>query len=155
MNSETNNLLANRYMGRATYEDLVDWAIGCLERNLDSKNIRILASMRTSLYPSEVEYYFSRSLQDLGWTMPDRRECLFNYARYIAQQIISGDLPPQDGCLRVHRLAYELDHPDEFRPWCHLNGGFDPTSYNELQEAELDEEIRNEAARFLTNESTL
>ena len=136
MNSETNNLFANRYMGLSTYEDLVDWAISCLEANLDSKNIRILASMRTSLYPSEVEFYFKRCLQDLGWTIPDQRECLLNYTRYIAEQIVSGDLPPAAGAVKMHHLSTELGHPRELSAWCYLD-------------EESDEEIRNEAARFL------
>ncbi|HEY8224165.1 MAG TPA: hypothetical protein VIG25_02730, partial [Pyrinomonadaceae bacterium] len=88
MNVETNNLLAGRYLGWLTYEEYVNWAVGCLESGLDSQNIRILASLRKPLYSSEVEDYFNRSLRDLGWHLPDRTECLMEYARGFAREIV-------------------------------------------------------------------
>ena len=94
MKFETNKILAERYLGTATHEDYVDWAVACLESNLDTKNIRILASLRNASSPSEVEDYFNRCLKDVGLTMPARRECFFEYARGLAQEIVSGDLSP-------------------------------------------------------------
>ena len=38
--------MAGRHLGWLTYEEYVDWAVGCLESGLDSKNIRILALLR-------------------------------------------------------------------------------------------------------------
>jgi hypothetical protein len=96
MDVKTNKLLADIHIGVVTSEDYVQWAVACLESGEDSKNIRILASLQKPLYSSEVDFYFSRCLKDLGWTIPQRRECLLNYARDLAQQIVSGDLSPQD-----------------------------------------------------------
>ncbi|MDQ3253056.1 MAG: hypothetical protein M3R15_03975 [Acidobacteriota bacterium] len=80
MNFETTKLLAERHMGMATYEQYVDWAVSCLESGVDSKNIRILASLQKPLYSSEVEDYFGRSLGDLGWELPEPKECMIEYS---------------------------------------------------------------------------
>jgi hypothetical protein len=92
MNAATNKFLADRFLGNVTWEDYVTWAVGCLESGLDSKNIRILASLETPFYSSEVKEYFDRSLQDLGWKQPGRLECLIEYARSIAEHIVNGTL---------------------------------------------------------------
>jgi hypothetical protein len=51
MNSATNALLAQSYLGMATHEDYIDWAVSCLESDIDSKNIRILASRQPGSSP--------------------------------------------------------------------------------------------------------
>ena len=161
VNSETNKLLAERYLGTATSEDFVDWAVACLESNLDSKNIRILASLQKPLHSSEVDDYFNRCLQDLGWTMPGRQECLLEYARSLAKQILSGDLTPVDGCRKMYRLVVALEYPRELMAWLYLDEGMD-WNYGELQGADLDNAILSEAnrlvqdgARFDLNDSVL
>ena len=146
MNSETNKLLAERHMGLATSEDYVRWAVACLESDVDSKNIRILASLQKPLYSSEVDDYFNRCMEDLGWTMPEPRECLLQYARNVAQQILSNDLSPLDGCSKIFHIAAALNLPRELSPWIYLYEGFDPSTYDDLPEFELDEAIKSEAA---------
>ena len=145
MNSETNKLLAQSHMGVVTSEDYVRWAVACLESNIDSKNIRILASLQKPLYSSEVDFYFKRCISDLGWTFPERRECLLEYARNLAQQILTGDLSPQDGCGKIYRIVVALDYPKELNTWIYLDDGLYWETYNELQGAEWDEAIKNEA----------
>ena len=140
MNSETNKLLAERHMGLATSEDCVRWAVACLESNVDSKNIRILASLQKPLYSSEVDDYFNRCMKDLGWTLPEPRDCLLEYARNVAQQILTNDLSPFYGCSKIFDIAVALDFPQELRPWIYLNSTLD-----ELPESEWDEEIKSEA----------
>jgi hypothetical protein len=148
---ETLKLWAERYLGTATPDDYVDWAVTCLESDLDSKNIRILASLRNASSSSEVEDYFYRSLNDLGWAMPDERECLFAYARGLAQQIVSGDVQPLDGCQRIYRIASTLQFPPELRAWLCLDEGLQPDHLGDLQGAALDEAIKSEAARLLSD----
>lgn len=149
MNFETYKILAERYLGTARHEDYVDWAVACLESDLDSKNIRILASLRNAASPSEVENYFNRSLQDLGLTVPDRRECLVEYARGVAQQIVSGDVSPLDGCSQIYRVVRALDVPHEMIAWLYLDEGLHPHNLGDLQGADWDEAIKSEAARFI------
>jgi len=125
------------------------WAVACLESNIDSKNIRILASLRKPLYSSEVEEYFKRSLDDLGWKLPDRRECLIEYARNSAQQILSGAVSPLDGCRQIYRVVVGLQYPRELMPWLYLDEGLEPGTYSDLQGAEWDDAIVEEAHRFV------
>lgn len=149
MNFETNKILAERYLGTATSQDFVDWAVVCLESNMDSKNIRILASLRKPFYSSEVYDYFNRCLQDLGWTMPERQECLLEYARSIAKQILSGDLAPLEGCREIYRIVVALQYPRALMAWIYLYDGLDWANASELQEVDLDNAIFNEANRFV------
>ena len=148
MDFETNKLLAETHMGVVTSEDYVRWAVTCLESGLDSKNIRILASLEKPLYSPDVDFYFRRCLKDLGWTMPERRECLLNYARDFARQVVSGDLSPDDGSTKIYRIAVALNYPQELMTWVYLHADLEPTTFRELQGAEWDEAIKNEAANL-------
>ncbi len=148
MDFKTNKLLAESHAGVATSEEYVRWAVACLESGMDSKNIRILASLQKPLYSSEVDFYFTRSLQDLGWTMPGRRECLFNYARDLAQQIVSDDVSPRDGCRKIYLIASALQYPKELMAWVYFDDNLEPSTYNALEGTELDEAIKAEAAKL-------
>lgn len=143
MNVATLNLLAERHLGLATYEDYVDWAVGCLEADIDSKNIRILASLRKPLYSSEVDEYFKRSLNDLGWTPYEREECLLEYARAVAQQILSAATTPAEGCGKIYRVVVALEYPRELEAWTSLYWSY------ELEGKEWDDEIMKEARRLV------
>lgn len=149
MNSETLKIIAERYLGSAKCEDYVEWARACLAANVDSKSMRILASLQKPLYSSEVDDYFYRSLNELGWTMPEEQECLFQYARQVAQQILSNDLPPLEGCRKIYRIADALVYPDDLIAWFYLDEGLDPSGLSDLQGESWDEAIRSEAERLL------
>lgn len=154
VNFETYKILTERYLGAATYEDYVDWAVACLESDLDTKNIRILASLSKSTSSSEVENYFNRSLHDLGLTTPDHHECLVEYARGVAQQIVSGDVSPLYGCRQIYRVVRALNFPHEMIAWLYLDEGVSPDNLGELQDADWDEAIKSEAARFVKESTT-
>jgi hypothetical protein len=155
VNFETNKILAERYLGMATHEDYVDWAVACLDAELDTKNIRILASLRNASSPSEVEDYFNRCLNDLGLTMPDSEECLMEYARGVAQQILSVDILPLDGCRKIYDIAAALGFPGDMIAWLYLDEGLHPDGLRDLQGADWDEAIKSEAALFLEDNSAL
>jgi hypothetical protein len=155
MNPETIKLLAERYMGTATYEQYVDWAVSCLEKGIDSKNIRILASLQKPLYSSEVEDYFNRSLKDLGGETPDPKECIIEYARSFAREILSGQISPPEGCRKIYRIAIALQYPRELMSWLYLDEGLEPGPYNDLDGKELDEAIIEEAHRFVNESNRL
>jgi hypothetical protein len=155
MNTETLKVIAKRYMGTARSDDYVAWAIACLETNVDSKNIRILSSMQKPLYSSEVDEYFERSLAELGWTLPERRECLLEYSQRIAQQIVSRDILPLEGCEQIYRIAVALEYPEELSPWPYLDEGWLPTGFKETPDAEWDAAIISEAERLLQSYPTV
>jgi hypothetical protein len=150
MNFETIKLLAERHMDMATHEQYVDWAVSCLESGIDSKNISILASLQKPLYPSEVEDYFNRSLKDLGWELPERQECIIEYARSFAKEILSGQVSPPEGCSKIYRVVVALQYPRELMSWLYLDEGLEPETYRELRGKELDEAIIKEARSFIS-----
>ncbi|HEX8141305.1 MAG TPA: hypothetical protein VF553_01840 [Pyrinomonadaceae bacterium] len=149
MNLETIKLVAGRYMELVTHEEYVEWAVSCLESGIDSKNIRILASLQKPLYSSEVEDYFKRSLRDLGWELPDRKECIIEYARSFAKEILSGQVSPLEGCRKIYRIVVDLQYPRELMSWLYLDEGLEPGTYRDLEGKELDEAIIKEARRFI------
>ena len=120
--------------------------VACLESNVDSKNIRILASLQKPLYSSEVDDYFKRCMKDLGWTIPERGECLFAYARDLARQILANDVSPQDGYRKICDIATALNYPQELKSWIYLHADMESWPQNDVQEAEWENTIRNEAA---------
>jgi len=85
----------------------------------------------------------------LGWKLPDRRECLIEYARNSAQQILSGAVSPLDGCRQIYRVVVGLQYPRELMPWLYLDEGLEPGTYSDLQGAEWDDAIVEEAHRFV------
>jgi hypothetical protein len=149
VNSRTINLLAERYLGLATFEDYVPWAVACLESGFDSKNIRILASLQKPYYSSEVDDYFNRCLVDLGWRLPERKECLMEYACSFASQVVSGDISPLEGCRKIYSVVSALGYPREMMSWVYLDDTLSPDTYDELRGAAWDEVLVREAHRFL------
>ena len=150
---ETINLLALRHLRTIRVEQYVDWALACLESNVDSRSIRILASLQKPLYPVEVEDYFQRSLTELGWTLPSGEECLLSYVRALAEQIASGAIVPVEGCRKIYKIVVALDYPGELMAWVYLDEGQLPGNSDYVEAAELDAAIVREARRLIDEET--
>lgn len=149
MNRFTIRLLAEKYMRLATPEKFVDWAVSSLEAGLDTKSIRILASLQKPLFSIEVEDYFYRSLKELGWKLPEPKECVIEYARFLSEEILSGGVLPVEGCRRIYKAVVFLEYPPELSNWFYLDEGLVPDAYKELTSAELDAAIIKEAQKFV------
>ena len=142
---ETNELFAKRYMSLATGEDLIEWAASLLGEGISAKNVGILAglSMRS---PGEVEDYFQRSLQELGWGVPDREGCLRRYAGETAAKILRDEIDPPEGCARIYGVLSALNRPRDLLNWSCLYLGHDPQPpCADLSGEEYDAAIRREA----------
>ena len=148
MNRETIRLLAEKYMQLAIYESFVDWAGSSLEAGFDTKSIRILASLQKPLFPTEVEDYFYRSLKELGWELPEPKECVIEYARFFAEEILSDKVSPVEGCRRIYQVAVFLEYPRELMNWFYLDDGLEMETYTDLTGTELDAAIIKEARKF-------
>ena len=148
MNRETIRLLAEKYMVLANHEQFADWAVSCLEAGLDTKSIRILASLQKPMFPTEVVDYFYRSLKELGWNFPEPKDCVIEYARFIAEEILCGKVSPVEGCRQIYKVVLFLEYPPELMSWLYLDEGLEPTAYRELTGAELDAAIIQEARKF-------
>ena len=155
MNSETRHLIAQRYIGIAHDEQYVDWAVSCLEAGIDSKNIRILASLQKPFYSVEVEDYFNRSLKDLDWNFPEPKSCVTQYARFIAQEILRGQIAPVEGCHKIYDAVIFLDYPREMSAWVYLDDEIRPEPFQYLTGKELDDAIIEEARKFVDETSVV
>ena len=160
MNEETNTLIAKWYLvqnhfGSVSARNFSDWAISLLEQGVDSKNIRILASMFNTDVFLEVEDYFLRSLKDLDWKFPNTEECLEIYARLIAAEIVDGKIKPFDGCVIMREIHASLDYPQHLSNWISLYWAGDDLYWEgeELTTEYLDKQIVQEAKRFLSGET--
>ena len=132
MNDETIKLFAKHCFREASAKDFSDWAIYCLEQGIDSKNIRILASMFNAQYVSEVETYFIRSLDDLNWNYPIKEKCLPEYAKLTAKQILNKEIDIFIGCNEIYKVYRNLDYDPELTNWDYLSGSIHPETYEDL-----------------------
>lgn len=135
-------------MNRAGGEDLIAWAVAMLEAGRGARSVGILAGL-TAAEAAEAEEYFRRSLRELGWAEPSRRESLLWYARESAAKILRGELTPSDGCERIYAVALALKFPRELSRWQCLALDHDPETFDDLEGEQYDEAVRREAARLL------
>jgi hypothetical protein len=150
VNEETNALIARFYLGKTTARDFADWAVSCLEQNLDTKNIRILSAMFNVDSHSEIDDYFQRALEDLNWKFPRKEECLKKYAEFIARQILDKKIEPATGCGIIHTIYYALEYPDYFLNWNILFW-----NYEDALAEEIDFEVIREAERLISGNPTI
>jgi hypothetical protein len=118
---EIRKLLAYFYIGSATSEDFIEWAVRMLELDFDSKNLRILAALTKPLYTSEVEEYLKRSFTDLGWHFPNREEALRLYGCDIAESVSSEIMFPEEGCCEMYKICGALGNPLDLEAWRSLD----------------------------------
>lgn len=153
MNEETNTLIAKFYLKKTSVRDFPDWAVSCLEQDLDTKNIRILASMFEANSLSEIDMYFRRSLAELGWKFPEEKECLEKYAKLIAQQILDKTIFPKDGCRKIYEISTVLEQIDYPSPFMNWSGLF--WSYEDLPAEEMDKKVLWEAEKLINGEKMI
>ncbi len=162
MNDQTLKLFSKYCLHETSAKDFSDWAIYCLEHGIDSKNIRILASMFTAQYESEVSTYFFKSLDDLNWNYPSAENCLLDYAKLIANQILSNDIDLIKGSNEIYKAYLHLDYAPELANWDYLHGGMHPENYEDLvfntngieDKHLLEEAIKEEAAKMIYGKKT-
>lgn len=114
MNDEVAKLLAERYFRK---EDVPDWAIKCLEKEYDSKSLRILASMSKWDSASELDDYLQRSLKELNWDKIERQDYLMKYAEILAQEIIEDKIDPIKAAREIYQIHIDLDYSSELHGW--------------------------------------
>lgn len=116
------NLAGKRALGRACSKDYTNWAESLLYENIESENVAILASMGYERDPDseEVETYFLKSLKDLSLTLPNEKEGLMRYAKYLCEQIVSGDLEPEEGIGILDSFYLKSDYEAIYSIWYEL-----------------------------------
>ena len=118
MTDEIVRFLAEHHWSK---EELPDWAIRCLEKDFDSKSLRILASMSKRDSASELNDYFQRSLKELGWDKIEKQDYLIGYSKLLAQEIIDEKTDPLEASRKIYRILVDLDYPQELLGWFEID----------------------------------
>jgi hypothetical protein len=151
MTPEINKLLALNYMRGITIDEIVDLAGDALNQGLDTPNLRILAGLKCNkpLFRDEVEEYLYKSIKDLGYSVPGENECLWNYVKFICQQIINNEITPFEGLRIIYSVSLHEGHPKYLRDWLYLSDELSLDDYRTLSEEELMIAINKSAKDFV------
>lgn len=116
-------LAGKRALGSAYSKDYTEWAESLLYDDVESENVAILAGMGYERDPDseEVETYFQKSLIDLGLTLPDEKEGLKIYAKALCEQIVAGDLEPEEGVSILETFYSQSDYEAIYSIWSELS----------------------------------
>ncbi len=148
---QLDNLLWKRALGRVVTGDYVDWANQGLLCGLDTPHLRILAGLSPPYAWWEVEHYFARTLEDLGWTLPQPEEIRQNRLREIARKIVDGVVSPVEGCRELCAVLREWDYAEVSGDWFWFEDKQDPRTGARLPLPRLEAAIRQEAEALLND----
>ncbi|MCB0696316.1 MAG: hypothetical protein KDC07_03060, partial [Chitinophagaceae bacterium] len=82
--------IAKYVTGNVTTDQLPCTGIIALEEGLDSPSLCILAGLSKYEEPSQIDYYFKLTLEELSITLPDKRQAAIEYALAIVDEIFDG-----------------------------------------------------------------
>lgn len=114
-------LLGERARGRVHSEDLVEWAVQELVDGEDGPALRVLAGLSRPFYWSEVDQAFTAVLDEIGIAEPPREECLWRYARLLAQRILQDETAIVPSLGRLKELWEDLDNPGALQGLAYLH----------------------------------
>ena len=151
-------LAGKRTLGIARPKDYGAWAESLLMAGEDSENVAILAGIALEKYPDthDLEDYFQRSLRDLSLTLPTETNSLQSYAAYLCEQMVLGNLKPEQG-LRILQTFYSRsDYEPIFSIWDELDediyfvkNGEDCIFNDDLTQDNIQEFILKVAKQFI------
>jgi len=148
----TTSLLVLRDNGQPMGDDAVRWAVDALADGYDVPSIRVLAGLDLDGLPNsfEAQTLFETALVELGVVETDRYSRAMTYVREVAEAIVAGKIPPEQGADLIHRRVISpLDHPAELQAWCFLSEGNSADCSRSLEESEIDQAIVDYARTFL------
>jgi hypothetical protein len=103
-----------------TRDKRIAWAERALDMGASpSSNLCTLAlhSVERMPNPWEVDDLFRRSVEELNLSTLDWDEGLRQYARDVAESIVSGTVEPMEGAYEIQAVAQELGYPQDMDPW--------------------------------------
>ncbi len=137
--------------GEADATEYVDWAIEQLVKGIETPSVKILASFMKPLYKPELEEYFYKSLDELGWGFPPFIENARICVKYLAEKILDGSLEPIKGAHEIYTYVRDLNYPEDLIVWLEIDDYIDERVYNsiyQMRDEELIERIIREANRL-------
>ena len=103
-----------------TRDKRIAWAVHALDMGVSpSPNLSTLALLSVERTPSswEVDDLFRRSLKELNISTRDRELGLRQYARDVAEGIVSGNVAPVRGAHEIQAVTEALGYPEDMEPW--------------------------------------
>ncbi len=128
MTKETRRTLTLEAIIADTLDERIAWAQRALDMGASpSPNLCTLALLLVERTPSpwEVDDLFQRSLKELNLSILDREQGLRQYARDVAESIVTGTVGLVEGAYEIQAVAEALDYPEDMKPW----DGFDEDSF--------------------------
>lgn len=98
-------------LGLLSSEQMPQVAIKALEEGEDFSALRILAGLTGDEY-TEAPRFFERALEELAFPALSRSAAARIYTIAICEQIMSGQLSPQDGASRIWDASVRTGDPD-------------------------------------------
>ena len=116
-------------MGLLASEEYIDWAGEMLVKGFDSPSLRILAGLNNFTSGFEVEDRFKRSIQELGFELPERQAALRAYSCAVAKRIVAGKQPAKEGLHALYKIFIASDYAREYSVWLDLDDALDDLVY--------------------------
>ncbi|MEQ1775647.1 MAG: hypothetical protein ABL891_17860 [Burkholderiales bacterium] len=151
---QSEKLLAELCLDRATGNDVCGWAVAALEAGFDTESLRILASMSSDKAVSffDVQPYLHTALAEFD--LPerlDREATLRNYARALAMDIATDCIAASSALSLMHSCVVSpLGHPADLMGWCYLWEGYSADGlFAEMSDDEIENATREYAIKWL------
>jgi len=138
-------------MGMADSEAVVEWAISELEMGNTSNSLSTLAGLTPPVHWQELERYLHQAIVELDWSVPSEEECLRAYVRDVAREIVSGAVPPLQGCREIYNVTRILEYPADLTIWLYLDDQLEPDTYHDLVGTALEQAIVRQAASLIAS----
>ncbi|MCI0500035.1 MAG: hypothetical protein L0Y36_10240 [Planctomycetales bacterium] len=116
---ETEELLGKEIVFGITGEDYVKWAETLLSKGCENENIEALASLglESPIDTDEAKLYYNKIIKELKMSLPEKKDALMAYAKYLARQVVDKKISPENGASMLFRICREADYPKELIDW--------------------------------------
>ena len=102
-------------LGQVLADDLPDIAVRALENGHDSESLRQLAG-KQGADTTQLQELFSRTLEEIGISMPSPEVAGLEVARRIAVRVLAGDIQPYAGARLIWKEVYwRSSEPEKLR----------------------------------------
>ena len=151
--SDEEKLAALYYLRIKNKGALVEWAVQSLAAGKHSRSLLILAGLSPQEPAHDLEILFSQAVEELGVPLGSRDEVILNYAKACTQSVADGSMNALEALKIFYAISLHFEHPRNFSRWVLISDGIHPEHHGDLKDAEFTEVMRDQAAKFLKENS--
>ena len=128
---ETLLLLAKKILPHFDSKNYVDWALCIIENGTECENLYILAGLDNE--EREIrEKYFAKVIKELNIDINLSDFLLLeNYAKFVAENVISGKLSQSKGLIEMNKIVVKSDYDIKYFDFFQLDEDLDYLKYSE------------------------